>query len=310
MKLSVIICSHNPKKDILTKVVDSLKIQTWGVNNWELILVDNSSIPNISSWLNLSWHPNATIILEQKLGLSHARIFGVQHSTSDLIIFVDDDNILNPNYLKEALKFHQQYPQVGCFGGKSIPQFESQPPKWFFQCGINLGCQEYGDEPYISDYRTKSFKIKNYPIKAPIGTGMVILKSAFLKYLEEAQNDAKRMALGRKGKALTSGEDNDIILTLVKKGYEIAYVPSLMVTHLIPQNRYSLTYLKKMAYESNRSWVKVLEIHSINPWKKISKFSLPLRALKAFITHRPWQSEEKSIQYQAALGKFKGQSEI
>jgi len=310
VKVTTIICSFNPKKDILTRAINALKAQTLSFDDWELILVDNSSSPAISSWLDLAWHPHSKIIVEQKLGLSHARLFGVENALSDLIVFVDDDNVLDANYLEEAFRFHQQHPEVGCFGGKSIPEFETQPPDWFFETGINLGCQNYGNDLHISNYKTLGHQINQYPEKAPIGTGMVILKSAFLGYLEKVQNNAERIALGRRGTSLTSGEDNDIVLTLINNGYEIAYLPALKITHLIPQNRYSLNYLKKMAYESNRSWVKVLAIHGINPWKKIHPISLPLRKLKAYLKVKPWKGELNVVNYQAALGKFKGQSEI
>jgi len=310
MRLSVVICSHNPKKDILTKVIESLKVQTLEINDWELILIDNYSVAKIESWLNLSWHPKAEIIVEEKLGLSYARLCGVQHSTSDLIVFVDDDNMLNPNYLAGALRFHQQHPQVGCFGGKSIPQFETQPPDWFFETGISLGCRDLGDDIKISNYISTNFQINNYPKFSPIGTGMVIQKKAFFSYLEEVKNSTERLALGRRGNALTSGEDNDIVLTIIKKGYEVAYTPSLIITHFIPKARLKMSYLSKMAFEINRSWVKVLALHNINPWKKIPSWTLPIRQFRAYIKIRPWKCELNMIRYQAAYGKFKGQSEI
>ena len=93
---------------------------------------------------------------------------------------------------------------------------------------------------------------------------MVITKEAFLAYVNDVKNNPQRLSLGRKGNQLTSGEDNDIILTIVKKGYEIAYVPQLLVHHIIPEKRYTTDYLEKMAYESNLSWIKVLNMHGIH----------------------------------------------
>ena len=310
MNLSVVVCTHNPNLEILTKVLESIRAQTLPVAQWELLVIDNSSTPPLDKNIDISWHSNARIVIEQKLGLSFARLAGVAKAQTELIVFVDDDNILEENYLEKAATFHVQHPQVGCFGGKSIAIFETPPPEWFFKAGINLGCQEYGDQVYVSDYRKDNYQLKDYPIKAPIGTGMVIQKKAFMLYLEEVKHSTKRLALGRKGKALTSGEDNDIVLTIVKRGFEIAYVPDLIVKHLIPQKRYSLDYLKQMAFESSRSWIKVLDLHGISKWEKISPKSLPLRYLKSWMRYKPWKSPLNRIRYQGSCGTYKGLSEL
>ena len=96
---------------------------------------------------------------------------------------------MEKDYLEQALKFHESHPLVGRFGGKSIPVFESDPPNWFFYTGINLGCQDYGNEVYVSEYYKNRFKVNGYPEKAPIGTGMVITKEAFLAYVNDVKNN-------------------------------------------------------------------------------------------------------------------------
>lgn len=310
MCLSVVICTYNPKLPVLKKVLDALKEQSLPRSDWELLVIDNCSTPPLSASLDLSWHPAARIIVEEKAGLSHARIAGVQNSKADLIVFADDDNVLESDYLENAFQFSANHPEVGCFGGRSLPVYETVPPHWFKDTGINLGCQDYGPELHISNFAVDGFKVRNYPEKAPIGTGMVILKKAFLSYLQDAANNPERMKLGRRGKSLSSGEDNDIILSIVKCGYEIAYVPKLVVHHFLPANRYQEDYLKRMAFESNRTWVKVLEIHGINPWKKIRPYSYAPRKVKSYLTNRAWKSPLAAIRWRSACGLFKGLSEL
>ncbi len=310
MKLSIVLCTYNPEKSTLKRVISALQMQTLSPNEWELIVIDNKSDQPLLNWLDISWHPNSSVVIEKQAGLSYARLKGVSLVTTPLIVFVDDDNLLDERYLEKSLSFYMKNPQVGSFGGKSLPIFESPPPNWFFETGINLGCQNLGDAPYISNYSSIDFKLKEYPNYAPIGTGMVIQKQAFLTYANEVANSQARLSLGRKGKSLTSGEDNDIILTIVKHGYEIAYLPDLVVEHLIPKNRFSFDYLKKMAYESNRSWVKVLHLHQMNPWKPISSLLLKLKVLKAYFREKAWKSELNYVNWSAAKGKLKGLSEL
>ncbi|RZK25552.1 MAG: glycosyltransferase family 2 protein [Flavobacterium sp.] len=310
MYLSVVICTYNPKLDILNKVLHSLQKQTLEKKNWELIVVDNNCSESLAERIDLAWHQHVRVVRETKPGLSNARICGVNNSRANLIVFVDDDNVLDENYLQVSYNFYNSHQEVGCFGGKSLPVFETVPPSWFNNAGINLGCQDYGSERYISNYAAANFTVKGYPEKAPIGTGMVIQKKAFECYLHEAANSPDRMKLGRQGKSLSSGEDNDIILTIVKNGYEIAYVPELIVHHLIPANRYSLEYLEEMAYQSNRTWVKVLEIHGINPHKRIQKWTLLPRKIKSYIVHRAWKKPLESIRWKSSCGVFTGLSEL
>lgn len=310
MKVSVILCTYNPNRLSLEDVISSLKIQTLDVNQWELIIIDNNCDSKISEWIDLDWHSNAYIALEKKSGLLFARLKGASLAKGELIVFVDDDNVLDKKYLEKSLIFYTNNKHVGAFGGKSLPIFEVLPPDWLFQTGINLGCQDFGEQNYISNYAADDFILNQYPSFAPIGTGMAIQKVAFLKYAEEVYTSKSRLALGRKGKSLFSGEDNDIILTTIKHRYEIAYLPELVVQHIIPKKRLSFSYLKKMAYESNRSWVHVLHIHQILPWAKITAISLKPRFFLSYFRLKAWKSEKDYIKWCGACGMFKGLTEI
>ncbi|MEI6946652.1 glycosyltransferase [Paraflavisolibacter sp. H34] len=310
MEISVIICTYNPKTSIFHRVLEALRVQRLSRDLWELIIIDNNSALPVAPRFDLAGHPSARVIRETRPGLSHARLAGIRAARGSLVVFVDDDNVLEENYLAVALDFYKAHPRVGCFGGKSKPVFETHPPAWFFHTGVNLGCQDYGDELHVSNYTSAGRPVTGYPEKAPIGTGMVIQKEAFLLYLNEVATAPERLELGRKGQSLSSGEDNDIVLTVVKKGYELAYVPQLVVHHLIPAKRYSRGYLEKMAFESNKTWITVLALHGIRPWKKIGKWTYGLRTAKSYFAHRAWQSPLSSIKWKASCGLFKGLAEL
>lgn len=309
IKVTVIVCTYNPDPKILKETLLSLKNQTLDKRYWELIVVDNNSAFPIPELNHLDWHINSQVVIEQKPGLVYARLAGFNLcQPGSLIVFADDDNILNENYLENCLAFSLTHPHVGCFGGRSLPMYETTPPDWFFTLGINLGCQDFGDKEYISRYNDIDYKLSHYPEKAPIGTGLVVTYDAFLAYAKGVNDD--KLKLGRKGADLTSGEDNDIILTIVSNQFEIAYVPTLIVNHIIPKKRYSFTYLKNMAYKSNISWIKVLEMHHINPHLSIPKWTVPLRQAKAWIMLSAWKNKANYIKWEGACGVFRALSEI
>src|SRR5262245_61510732 len=115
-ELSVIICSHNPRRDYLRRVIDALRNQNLSKDRWELLLVDNASDASLARAWDLSWHANARHAVETEIGLASARMRGIREASSDLLVFVDDDNVLNPDYLSEALRIKSEWPMLGVWG--------------------------------------------------------------------------------------------------------------------------------------------------------------------------------------------------
>ena len=125
--ISVVICTHNPRPDFLRRVLDALKGQKLPQEQWELLLVDNASKEALAAGYDLSWHPRARHVREDELGLTAARLRGIKESHGGLLVFVDDDNVLQPDYLTECLTLAKNYPFIGALGGQVIPEYELPP---------------------------------------------------------------------------------------------------------------------------------------------------------------------------------------
>jgi hypothetical protein len=139
---------------------------------------------------------------------------------------------------------------------------------------------------------------------------MIVRRVAFAEYVEAASSDLTRLALGRRGADLSSGEDNDMILTFLGNGWQVAYRPELCLDHLIPSLRVSVEYLQRYARSSNRTWVQVLAVHGIVPWRPISRWTKLLRVARLWLSSRPWTSPEASIYWHGQLGKLEGRISI
>src|SRR5215469_10853662 len=100
--ISVILCSYNPRWDYLQRCLAALRAQTMRLHCWELVLIDNCSQIPLADRVELSWHPDARVIREQVLGLTPARLRAIRESKGDLLVFVDDDNVLDPDFLEVA----------------------------------------------------------------------------------------------------------------------------------------------------------------------------------------------------------------
>lgn len=127
LDLSVITCSHNPREGYLAQVFDALKKQTLDQQRWEYLLIDNASANPLAARSDLSWHSNARPIREEKLGLTHARLRGIREARGSILVFVDDDNVLDADYLEQVVHVSDEWPRLGAWGGQTRPRFEVPP---------------------------------------------------------------------------------------------------------------------------------------------------------------------------------------
>src|SRR5262249_33507085 len=102
-KLSLIICTHNPRREYFDRCLGALRAQTLPSHDWELLIVDNCSAEPVNIEHILSYHPGAKVIREEVLGLTPARLRGIREATGDVLVFVDDDNVLDADFLQQAL---------------------------------------------------------------------------------------------------------------------------------------------------------------------------------------------------------------
>ena len=294
--ISVIVPSYNPDISRLNQTLMGLKGQTFPLENWELLIIDNNSTPAIT--IDLNWHPNSKIIIADDPGLTHARLKGFEQASGKLIVMVDDDNILDQNYLQNTLNIFNTNRCLGSAGGKSLPIFEKIPPAWMKEFYSSLAIRDMGEMELTSVWENQ------YPSQAPIGAGMAIRKQALTSYINKLP-----VITDRKGSSLSSGGDNDIVIEILKSGWQVGYFPSLILYHIIPAERLSVKYLARLSNDSNKSWIQLLESHGINPWKKIQVWTVPLRKVKAWFVYKAWLNSANYIKWKGACGAFEGLSD-
>jgi len=295
--ISIVIPTYNPDYNRLNQTISSLKNQSLACSSWELIIVDNNSTPVVN--LNMHDMPNFKIVQEPKQGLTYARLKGFAEAAGDIIILVDDDNVLDKDYLNHTLTIFKSKKALGAIGGKSLPLFEVRPPGWLTEFYGSLALRDMGDTIKIASWQNE------YPDSAPIGAGMAIRKNALNSYLSKA-NLATRLIADRTGNELSSGGDNDIVIEVLKSGWSVGYFPELKLNHIIPKERMEVNYLARLLNHTNRSWIQVLEHHAINPWPKIPRWSVPLKKMKTWFTYGAWKNTMNYIKWKGACGFFDG----
>ena len=305
--VSVIVPTHRPAPDRLRRTLAGLRAQTLAAESWEALLVDNASVPSLdlAAWLE-SAPAGVRLIQEPRLGLTHARRAGFRSTRGDIIILVDDDNVLAPDYLSNVVRIFAAHPELGAIGGPSRPEFEHPPADWQREFLGLLALRDLGPAPIIDSLRRHpDHGAWDYPACAPIGAGMALRRTALAAWLDAPETAG---LTDRRGTELTSGGDNDIVLAIAHAGWSVGYFPELALIHLIPSGRLSPIYLARLNRGIQKSWMQVLTRHSANPWPTIPDWTVPLRTIKAWFTYHPWSSVAARIRWHGARGHFEGRA--
>ena len=239
--VSVIICSHNPTPAYLNRVLDALKSQTLPLEQWELLLIDNASQQPLAERIDLSWHPSARHIFEEQLGLVNARLRSLKETQGKLCVFVDDDNVLDSDYLRFALEIYETCPMIGAWSGQIVPDFiGGTPEEWTRPMWHLLALDQFDKDVWSNIDMLETM---------PVGAGMCLRKEVGQQYAHLLKTDDRRLLLGRRGKTgkiLASNEDTDMALSAIDIGLGIGKFARLKVTHIIPASRLTEEYLLKI----------------------------------------------------------------
>jgi glycosyltransferase involved in cell wall biosynthesis len=224
MHISIIVCCYNSENRIY-KTLESLSKQNIYNLTCELVLIDNNCTDNTVDLALKAWEDNGfpfilRIIQESNPGLSNARKVGVLSAQGEIIIFCDDDNWLNENYIINAFQLFRNDSNLFGACGYCEPVANIDLPEWF--------------EEYSTFYACGLPQIENNELLALRGAGMVVRSSA-LKLLYES--GIRHFSTDRKGNSLSSGGDDEISFWLKSLGGKILYDNSLTLKHFIEDKR-------------------------------------------------------------------------
>ena len=250
--LNVCICAHNPRPHIFHRVLMSLARQSAEKESFSVVIIDNASTAQLTS-VDCAVLTEAgiasMIVREPKLGNVFSRARAYQETNSQWILFVDDDNELDPDYIKIGLEIIRNRPELGCFGGKLELPAEINVPRWVMPLLPFLAIRDFGDNEItnIADY---------WGQWEPATAGGFIRREILGAYAQRILDDPTTHVLGRKGrKSLNSCEDSLMMAGAFHLGFACSYQPSLKLCHHVRAERFRLSYLLPLMYGYGRSEV-------------------------------------------------------
>lgn len=281
--ISVVLCTHNPRVDYIDRCLGALHNQTLSRQHWEVLLVDNRSEKPIAGQIDLSWHDRTKIIREDNPGLTAARLCAIRESLGDLLVFVDDDNVLDPDFLAVAQRTMEEKPFLGSWSGQCRPEFEMSPPDWTRRYWGNLVIREFDRDVWSN--------LPRLPESMPCGAGLCVRREVALRYLDLHESGKRPLGFDRNGKSLLSGGDNDLAACACDIGLGVGLIASLRLTHLISSERLTEEYLARLCEGIFCS--AVLLDHFRSPTGAANLYKIrwhePIRALLSSGPHRKMQ---------------------
>jgi len=216
MEVSVIIPTYKREKD-LNECLNSIIIQTNLPK--EVIVVDNNNdgkTENLISNLKNEFGKHGVLLRyiknQRENSLTAARNIGIKNSIGDIILFLDDDIILEKNYIEEILKIYEKYSKaLGVQGYITIKPFKTIS----FLKLVNL----FGKIFFLGYLKKNECKVlpsisSSYPY--------LLDKIISCQCLSGANNSYKRLILERfkcdeKLKKYSEGEDIDLSYRIFKE---------------------------------------------------------------------------------------------
>jgi glycosyltransferase involved in cell wall biosynthesis len=236
-RISIILCIYNAGEKLIDTLRYLMKLNTAGIDEVEIIFVDNNSNDNsieiinnsLKDFTRFSWR----IVKESNSGLTYARLKGIQEARFEIMLFCDQDNFLSENYLTIGMNIFKKDTKIAVLGGRGIAKSDIDLPPWF---------QE--DQAYFAvGEQMPSSGIVNGKGNAVYGAGMFVRKSLFLDITNKG---FKFFNMSRAGKNLSAGEDTEMCLAFHIAGYKIWYDYNLEFLHFIYAYKLNLEYLDKI----------------------------------------------------------------
>jgi glycosyltransferase involved in cell wall biosynthesis len=271
MKLSVAICTRNPRPDYLDRVLHALSRQTLPHDQWELLLIDSASEPRLTAIAAARLGLSCTVIRLDISGIQRARLAAIAAANAPVLLFLDDDNVPAPDFLAQGLSLAAHWPMLGCWGPAVIaPECEETPgPQIAAQLGRMACCD------FASDRWSNTLDV------VPPTAGLFIRLECARAYAAFAVRDARRQLLGSNADRFFRGEDTDLVFHIVHNGRGAGQFRSLRLLHLMPAQRLTADYVVQLAKVAAGSALMVNHLWGVSP-RRESRLDHLVYRLKSF----------------------------
>ncbi len=224
MRVQIAICTWNRAR-LLDRTLDAMRhLDVPPEVSLELLLVDNNCSDDTQEVIrHYADMFDIRSLSESKQGHSHARNRAIEAADGDLLLWTDDDVLVDEAWLAGYVAAARSQPEMAFWGGPIIPRFDQRRPRWLKEnwkiCKSCFAARDLGD-------RTVEFDRSVLPYGANFGVRTAV--QAQFRF------DPR---LGRQGSLVLGDDEIDVLRRLLEKGHRGCWLPDAKVQHLIPPER-------------------------------------------------------------------------
>ncbi len=202
--------------------------------DYEILVVDNNSndgTPQVIEESRPMLAPRLRSAFEPRQGLSHARNRALQEAGGEIVSFIDDDVIVDPDWLSAVAAAFEEH-AAAVVGGRSYLIFRAQRPAWLPEpYEFYLSRLDYGDRVIVGMDRDL------YGLNFSVRRDMALHVGGF------------NPALGRCGLvSFHSGEESDLLRKIRACGGVVVYEPKAIVGHIVSPERLTRKWFLRRAF--------------------------------------------------------------
>jgi glycosyltransferase involved in cell wall biosynthesis len=242
MLVTVAICTWNRAKLLDQTLAEMQKLVIPTGVEWELLVVNNNCTDETKDVIrrHVGELPLKEL-LETKQGQSHSRNHAIDAAKGEILIWTDDDVLVDRLWLAEYVEASRRWPEAAFFGGRIQPWFESRPPGWVT---ANISVLE----PMLV---IRDFGGAEEPIRKgfPLGANMAFRRQT----LTDLRFDPR---VGLRGNDQIRGDEALMFDTLRQRGLWGVWVPTASIRHFVVRERLTQRYVWKYYVGAGRTAVK------------------------------------------------------
>lgn len=232
MKITVAIPTHNRHQTLALTLASLAALKRAPEVELECLVVDNNSTdatPAVVEDFGRTAPFKTRHVFEPRQGSSFARNRAIHEAGGEMIFFIDDDVIVEPDWAAELLaEIRRRNLDAVC--GMVLARWQAPPPRW-------LGAEVYGKLAVHPQSTTPPEKLSQF-FSANVG----LRRECFERF------GLFREDLGVVGSNPMSGEDTELFGRIISGGGKIGIAPRAVVHHLIGPERMTRAYFRSKSF--------------------------------------------------------------
>ena len=281
MKISVAICTWNRAELLRQTLRQFTEMIVPDSIDWELIVVDNNSKDNTRSVVrNFEESLPVKYVFESRQGHSISRNTAVDHATGEMIVWTDNDVIVDVDWLAAYARGARDYPEASFFGGKIIPIFESRQPPWLIntweKCQSVYAARDLGNEEF-----------ELIPDQFPFGANFAVRANV-------QRNFDFDTSFGRKAGRMLGEDEIGILRRMTEQGHTGIWLPRAKLNHFVTMDRATPQYVGE--YFVGQGQANVLKGRPTMP-SKSSAFRIALHHRCCYLLKRNFKQPDEWVSH-------------